>query len=97
MRGDIVEINCCDQCGAEVNTEPESAQVMGITMTVHITHGLLGSQSPPANEKMLFCSAECAKKYLKKFEKIEREWLESWRNRKILGKKKYYTKGEKQW
>jgi len=45
----------------------------------------------------LFCSAECAKKYLKKFEKIEREWLESWRNRKILGKKKYYTKGEKQW
>lgn len=96
-----MEINCCDQCGAEVDTKPESAQVMGITMTVHIDHRYLEAISPlantVANTEMLFCSAECAKKYLKKFEKIEQGWLENWRKGRILGKKKYYTKGEKQW
>ena len=91
-----MDIYCCDKCGAALaNGDPGQAQVMGVSMTVHIESWFLEAQSPPANDNMIFCSAKCAVEYLAKFVKLENGWLKTWQDGKILGKKKIYSQGRR--
>jgi len=89
------KLHYCDNpaCRAIVEGDsPEHGQVMYVTVNVDIKDGLLGATDPRANHELIFCSASCAADYINKFVKIEKHWLETWKNGKILGAKKIVPK-----